>query len=37
MYITLFKTKNLELAYARSQFLSAQNMEKAAKINHLRC
>lgn len=34
MYITLFKTQNLELASARSQFLPAQNLEKTAK-NHL--
>jgi hypothetical protein len=33
----IVQDQNLELAYARSQFLPAQNMEKAAKINHLRC
>ena len=33
MYITLFKTQNLELASARSQFLPAQNPVKAVK-NH---
>ena len=31
MYITLFKTQNLELAHARSQFLAAHNLEKTAK------